>query len=250
VTVNPPASPLFNTLGPYCLDELTADNLSNISTNNISGSWSPSTINTSVVGVTTYSFTVNAGECAISTTMDIVINPLPTVSFSADNLEGCAPLNVSLESGNSTGNNIWTIGNGEVLNGASVNTLFTSSGCYDVTLVVEENGCSNTMTINDYICVQEDPIAQFTFSPETFTDVNEQVTFSNNSMGAVDYLWNFGDGATSNITNPTHLFGETEEGVIVSLTAISEFGCIHTVEHVIPYDEQEVFYVPNTFTPD
>ena len=250
VTVNPPVTPLFNALGPYCLDELTGDNLNNISTNNISGTWSPSTINTSVVGITTYSFTVNAGECAIGTTMDIVVNPLPTVSFSADNLEGCAPLNVSLESGNSTGNNIWTIGNGEVLNGASVNTLFTSSGCYDVTLVVEENGCSNTMTINDYICVQEDPIAQFTFSPETFTDVNEQVTFSNNSMGAVDYLWNFGDGATSNITNPTHLFAETEEGVIVSLTAISEFGCIHTVEHIIPYDEQEVFYVPNTFTPD
>ena len=250
VTVNPPATPLFNALGPYCLDELTVDNLSNTSTNNISGTWSPSIINTSVVGVTTYSFTVNAGECAIGATMDIVVNALPIVSFSADNLEGCAPLNVSLQSGNSTANNIWTIGNGEVLSGASVSTLFTSSGCYDVTLLVEENGCSNTMTINDYICVQEDPIAQFTFSPETFTDVNEQVTFSNNSQGAVDYLWNFGDGETSNITNPTHLFEETEEGVIVSLTAISEFGCIHTVEHVIPYDEQEVFYVPNTFTPD
>ena len=250
VTVNPPAIPVFNALGPYCVDELTGDNLSNVSTNNISGTWSPSTINTSVVGITTYSFTPNEGECAIGTTMDIIINPLPTVSFSADNLEGCAPLNVSFQSGNSTGNNIWTIGNGDVLNGSNVNTVFTLPGCYDVTLFVEENGCSSSMTINEYICVQGDPLAQFTFNPEIFTDVNELVTFTNNSQGAVDYIWNFGDGTTSNITNPTHLFEETEEGAIIILTAISEFGCIDSVSHVIPFDEQEIFYVPNTFTPD
>ena len=97
------------------------------------------------------------------------------------------------------------------------------------------------MTINEYICVQGDPLAQFTFNPEIFTDVNELVTFTNNSQGAVDYIWNFGDGTTSNITNPTHLFEETEEGAIIILTAISEFGCIDSVSHVIPFDEQEIF---------
>jgi gliding motility-associated-like protein len=250
VNVNPPTIPVFTGLGPYCLDELIADNLNAISDNNIPGAWSPAIINTSTTGTTTYSFTPDIGECATGTTMDIVVSPLPTVSFSADNVEGCAPLSISLESSNATGNNIWTIGNGDILNGTNVSTSFTSPGCYDVTLFVQENGCSTTMTIIDYICVQNNPTAEFNFNPQTFTDVNQQVIFNNNSQGAVDYIWNFGEGSSSEITNPSHVFEDTEEGAIITLTAISEFGCTHSVEHIIPYDEQEIFYVPNTFTPD
>ena len=114
--------------------------------------------------------------------------------------------------------------------------LYSLPGCYDVTLFVEENGCSSSMTINEYICVQGDPLAQFTFNPEIFTDVNELVTFTNNSQGAVDYIWNFGDGTISNATNPTS-FEETKRGN--NYPNHREFGCIDSVSHVIPFDEQE-----------
>ena len=250
VTVTPPISPSFLGLGPYCLDEFTADVLATISNDNISGTWLPSSVNTSTLGPSIYTFTPTAGECATNATMEIIVNSLPTVAFSADNVEGCAPLNVTFTGGSITGNNIWTIGNGEILNGTTVNTVFTLPGCYDVTLLVQENGCSNTMTITDYICLQNDPTAEFSFNPETFTDVSQLVTFNNSSQGAVDYIWDFGDGSTSEITNPSHLYVETEDGVVISLTAISEFGCTNSIEHFIPYDEQEIFYVPNTFTPD
>ena len=250
VTVNPPVVPSFTSLGPYCLDESNADILEPISNDNISGTWSPNTISTSTLGSSTYAFTPSTGECATNTTMEIIVNSLPTVVFSADNLEGCAPLTSSLTGGSPTGNNIWTIGNGEILNGTNVNTTFTQPGCYDVTLFVEENGCSNTMTIADYICVQNDPIAAFTFNPQTFTDVNQEVTFSNNSQGATNYTWDFGEGSTSESTSPSHTYFNTEDGVLITLTATSEFGCTHTIDHFIPYDEQEIYYIPNTFTPD
>ena len=250
VTVTPPVVPSFTGLGPYCLDESIADILEPISNDNISGTWSPNTISTSTLGLSTYAFTPATGECATNTTMEIIVNSLPTVVFSADNLEGCAPLTSSLTGGSTTGNNIWTIGNGEILNGTNVNTTFTLPGCYDVTLFVEENGCSNTMTIADYICVQNDPIAAFTFNPQTFTDVNQEVTFSNNSQGATNYTWEFGEGSTSESTSPSHTYFNTEDGVVITLTATSEFGCTHTIDHFIPYDEQEIYYIPNTFTPD
>ena len=224
--------------------------LSVLSDNDISGSWSPSTISTSVIGVSTYTFTPTVGECASITTMDVLVNPLPNVSFYADVLEGCAPLNVTLTCGSVSGNCIWTIGNGNVLNGCTATTSFPSPGCYDVSLLLEENGCTNSLTVPDYICVQNDPHAAFTFTPDAFTDVNQLVTFTNNSLGAVEYIWNFGDGSSNQIINPTHLYEETEEGVLITLIAISDFGCTDTAEHFIPYDEQEIFYVPNTFTPD
>ncbi|MBT5932232.1 MAG: T9SS type B sorting domain-containing protein, partial [Flavobacteriales bacterium] len=242
--------PLFVALGPYCLDEITGDNLNTTSDNNISGTWSPSTISTSMEGSTTYSFVPELSECAITTTMDIVVNSLPTVTFSADNIEGCSPLSVNLSGGSATGNNIWTLGNGDVLNGTNVNTSFLFPGCYDVTLFVEENGCSNTLTLNDYICVQNDPIASFSVSPQSFTDVNQLVEFTNSSQGAVDYIWNFGDGYTGQTINPSHLYSETEAGIMITLIAISDFGCLDSTQVFIPFNEQEIFYVPNTFTPD
>jgi gliding motility-associated-like protein len=106
------------------------------------------------------------------------------------------------------------------------------------------------MTFTDYICVQPDPLASFSVSPQSFSDVNQLVSFSNNSIGAVQYIWDFGDGSTSQNIDPAHLYSETESGILVTLIAISEFGCTDSIQVVIPYDEQEIFYVPNTFTPD
>ena len=119
-----------------------------------------------------------------------------------------------------------------------------------MSLYVEDNGCSNTLTLADYICIQNDPIAAFTVSPQSFTDVNQIINFSNNSQGAVQYIWDFGDGLSSQSYEPSHLFVETEAGALVTLTAISDFGCIDSTQVFIPFDEQEIFYVPNTFTPD
>ena len=250
IIVNPPVTPSFTALGPYCLNDIISDNLNIISDNNVSGSWNPPLLDASTTGTTTYTFTPTMGECATVTTMDIVVNDLPVVSFTADNIEGCAPLNVNLSGGSSTGNNTWAIGNGDVLNGTSVNSTFLFPGCYDVSLSVEENGCSNTMTLTDYICIQNDPLASFTVSPQSFTDVNQLVNFTNNSQGGVEYIWDFGDGFSSQTWAPSHLYNETEAGVLITLIAISDFGCIDSTQVFIPFDEQEIFYVPNTFTPD
>ena len=51
------------------------------STNSITGTWSPSTINTTTVGTLTYTFTPNAGQCATVFTMDIVTTPLTVTDF-------------------------------------------------------------------------------------------------------------------------------------------------------------------------
>ena len=78
ITVNPGTTPTFNQISPICVgDNLNA--LPTTSTNNISGSWSP-TVNNSAT--TTYTFTPNAGQCAVTTQMTINVTSGTTPSFS------------------------------------------------------------------------------------------------------------------------------------------------------------------------
>ena len=247
VTVLAPETPQFNPLGPFCINDVSTA-LPIMSIEGISGTWSPAAVNTTTVGTSTYSFVPNLGQCADNQTMDIVVNELPVVSFSGDSLVGCSPHTVVLTSLND--NCSWTISNGIFLEGCQATLVLTNPGCYDVTLQVDDGGCANSLTMPSYICIEQDPIADFTASPDMFTDDDALVSFTNLSSGASSFVWDFGDGNTSNYINPSNLYESTEEGALITLTAISEFGCQDQAQLIIEYDEQEVFYIPNTFTPD
>ena len=68
--------PDFVQLGSYCVGE-TAAALPVVSTNGVSGSWLPSTINTNTSGNTVYHFTPNVGQCADPVDMTITVKPKP-----------------------------------------------------------------------------------------------------------------------------------------------------------------------------
>ncbi|MBM6498165.1 gliding motility-associated C-terminal domain-containing protein, partial [Flavobacterium macrobrachii] len=80
VTITPQTTPTF-TFGTSLTacqgDVSTQVLLPNLSNNSVSGSWNPSTIDYSIVGQTVYTFTPNAGQCALNTTLTVTINPTP-----------------------------------------------------------------------------------------------------------------------------------------------------------------------------
>ena len=58
----------------------------------------------------------------------------------------------------------------------------------------------------------------------TFTVIGLTVSFQNTSQDAVSYLWDFGDGTTSTVTNPTHTYAAAGS-YAVALTASNINGC-------------------------
>lgn len=77
IIVNQPVEPSFDDIEAICEgDEL--NELPTTSNNGITGSWSPQLDNTQT---TTYTFTPNEEECAISTTLQVIINPNVTPTF-------------------------------------------------------------------------------------------------------------------------------------------------------------------------
>lgn len=80
VVVTPLITPTFDPIGPLCQNS-TAPGLPVTSINGITGTWSPSVINISTAGTSTYTFTPDAGQCANSASIDITITPEVTPTF-------------------------------------------------------------------------------------------------------------------------------------------------------------------------
>ncbi|MFO7722337.1 MAG: PKD domain-containing protein, partial [Bacteroidales bacterium] len=95
-------------------------------------------------------------------------------------------------------------------------------GTYPVSLAVtSSSGCTDSVT--QQLIIHPSPAPGFIMSP-IFGHPPLLVNFQNTSSGADSYLWDFGDGIFSTLTNPSHSF--TQKGVFsVSLTAFTNQGC-------------------------
>lgn len=97
----------------------------------------------------------------------------------------------------------------------------SNAGIYDVTLTAEYNGCYSEFTIEDYITVNG-PIAHINYQIECETPF--EVQFQNESSGASNVSWDFGDGNFSSANNPTHTYATTGDYLVI-LTASGNNGC-------------------------
>jgi gliding motility-associated-like protein len=247
----------INPSGPFCLNSgivtLTASAGGGIwagigITNASNGSFNPSL---GAVGINTISYTT-PGACGGTSTIDILILPIPSISISSDVTSGCAPLEVTFND-NSTPTSssvLWNFGNGVI--SSTLNTVtYNSPGCYDVSLTsTNAGGCSTTETFIDFICVLEDPVADFTtdeFSTSLYTPTFELV---NQSDFSVSYLWEFDNNTTSTLTNPTVSYPEEPGSYTVQLVAYNAAGCTDTITKILTVRDELVFFVPNSFTPN
>ena len=79
ITVTPKTIPTFVAIPAICTGGV-APILLTTSTNGITGTWSPATVNNMTTG--TYTFTPTEGSCATPTTITITVNPMRTAAFS------------------------------------------------------------------------------------------------------------------------------------------------------------------------
>ena len=225
-------------------------------------SWSPS--NPPVDGqpfaptqTTTYTVTADNLGCISTDDVTITVEEPPVADFIPDVFGGCAPLTVTFTnlstSSSALTDCVWEI-NGETLTGCNtVSYTFDNGGVYDAALTVTSvNGCSGSVAYSQLITVEDVPLAAFTASPMTVSTMDPEVEFTNNSVGASTYAWDFGDNTGSTDENPTHTFPDGESaGYQVELIAYSElYNCSDTAWLTINVEEELIYYVPNTFTPD
>jgi len=170
--------------------------------------------------------------CATKTTFDtIYVKPSPIVDFSFNN-NICQNTPVTfIEQSTSPDSSFlsafnWQFGDGDSLSGNVVKHIYDSTGSYNACLTVtSSNGCANTKCYP--VTVLTKPIVNFSGYD---TCVNTQpIQFTNTSVGANFYQWNFGDGNTSVVSNPANEY-TTPGTFTITLIGSTNF-CSDTISH-------------------
>lgn len=190
-------------------------------------------------------------ECGDSTVSDsILIHPGTVQAFlQADVVSGCEPLTVTFTDFSFGGTSVsWCLDfdtlsnscNQPVASGSQISTIYANSGTYVAAQFVND-GCSFD-TAFQVITVFPSPNGAFTSS--NFVCEGDSVFFTDQSTpnGAFinSYRWYFGDGDSSSLTNPVHVY-DTSGALEVILVINSDNGCPDTVvQSVTIFDKPDV----------
>lgn len=168
-------------------------------------------------------------------------------------ISGCTPLTVSFIDSSSSYNGTiisyqWSYGNGDSSFVYNPTYTYTSEGPFTARLyITDSHGCSaqDPQGINP-----QDVIANFT--SDTAVCPGESVIFSNLSVNTSSYVWDFGDGVTSTLTNPVHAWGATGNYSVTLIAKNNSLGCSDTLvlPNFMDVDTPTAdFFVTTTFSP-
>ncbi len=167
-------------------------------------------------GFFTVSLTVsNEGGANIENKTNLIFikgEGVPVAEFSATPTAGKPPLDVEFtdKSQGNVANWLWSFGDGSTSTEQNPMHTYTSPGIFTVVLGVSgSGGADSEKKINLIGLVEEGKVeAAFTASPNIGI-VPLTVEFTDNTAGDIDgWLWDFGDGSTSDEQDPVHDYTE------------------------------------------
>jgi gliding motility-associated-like protein len=230
ITINPTIVPTFNAVSPICQGDVLSA-LPTSSLNGITGTWNPASNNQAT---TTYTFTPTAGQCATTTILSITVNPTIVPTFAAVN----------------------AICQGDVLAALPTNSLNGITGTWSpalnnqatttYTFTPSAGTCISTSSLT--ISIIEQPIAQFSVTPNDSILIGATLYFQNSSINAITYFWQVNSQEFSNSLNPTYLTSD-EDYLVFTLIALNQT-CADTFEIQVPLLENSFVFAANCFTPD
>jgi gliding motility-associated-like protein len=181
----------------------------------IQGNYTVKLFITTIDGCTDSSVLVNA----------VVVGNKSPANFSALPLSQCVSQNIQFTNLTVPSDRwLWDFGDGiGISNTQNPLHAYQDTGKFNVQLIAWNNGCADTITKYSYITILP-PIARFTNS---FNCTNKlQVNFTDKSVLPQSWFWDFGDGTTSILQNPTHTY--TAYGSYYVTLTVTNGSCGHT----------------------
>lgn len=202
--------------------------------------------------VVTSSEFCSLGQTAASNQITATIISAPVVSCIADSLVANEPTYFFAEvtsGGVAPFEYNWDFGDNFTGYGDSVQHMYTDKGSYSVNVVVTDiNGCVGACST--VVTILQELAANFS-ADKLQGCAPFAVAFTNLSTNAVNYLWDFGDGETSVITNPVHVY-QASGTYTVTLDAFGGTGSltqqVNNQVSVLPAPTAQAQAYPNEIT--
>lgn len=175
------------------------------------------------------------GSCTDSIVRPIVVTALPAVDFVANNNNGCGnAFSVDFQSNAPMATGwTWNFGDGNTSTEENPTHTYANTGNYNVSLTITTaGGCQNSITRNNAVQIRASAVRITRSLASGCVSTNLPVNFSvetNVSAGAT-YLWDFGNGTTSNQRSPATVtyYSTTPRNYNVTLTVTTAAGCTLT----------------------
>jgi PKD repeat protein len=133
----------------------------------------------------------------------------------------------------------WSFGDGQTSTLQNPTHTYPGVGGYEITLTVSNAyGSSSISKVLCISCITCPPVANFTFVSQCPNPLNVQFTDTSSKIateGPTSWSWQFGDGQTSTLQNPTHTYAALGD-YTVTLTATNSAGSnsISKTVHISP----------------
>ena len=177
--------------------------------------------------------------CSDTMVVAITVAPAAVAQFTHNGMPGCAPFDVdftNLSSGAST--YTWDFGDGSPTSSATDpshqyvnNTFFLATNTVSL-VATSPAGCSDTAVANILVY----PTADFTFSALPDSGCSPLTVTIPAVVGAVGYVWDFGDGTAGQGASPSHTYlnpNIADTVFTVTLVASNAFGCVDTASSTV-----------------
>ena len=206
-----------------------------------------------------FTSTSNGGCRSTHDSIDVTLIPSPTAAYTS--VPACPTFPVtftdaSTATGSVTGWN-WNFGDGGTSAAQNPSHVYATGGPYNVTLTVATaQGCISSVTTTDLIDVYPAPTAGFSMSPNPASQTTPLVSFTDASIGATQWHWDFDytypivNGLfTDTLQNTSFTYPDTGVYVVQQIVTNS-YGCTDTAYNSVDIIPEYVLYAPNAFTPN
>ncbi|MBV6646381.1 MAG: PKD domain-containing protein, partial [Cyclobacteriaceae bacterium] len=186
-------------------------------------------------GTYTVRLDVDDGTCGNFTTEEITIySEPPTPSFDIAATAFCTDSEITLTNQtNETGFDDvltyeWTADGVPISSQRDTVYSFQTSGMKEIGIKTIIPGCESEV-VTQMININEIPVPDFTIDSIC---LGETITFQNLSANSVSYSWDFGDGDTSILFSPEHLFTAAGDFTVTLTASDNTGGCVDQLQQV------------------
>ena len=203
---------------------------------------------------------ITNNNCSDTSNTTVTVYEIPASSFTSNIQDSCSIACINFESTSTSQSSTienweWNFNNDLSSTSENPTSCFenesnTDDISYDISLITTNDlGCSDTLNNEGFITVWHNPIADYESNEHTGNMYTNSFEFSNLSIGADSYYWDFNDGNNETSENPTHSYSDTGS-YNVMLISSTIHNCTDTTWGTFRVDAITSIYAPNTFTPN